>query len=163
MRRRDRHRAIGQRRAAFVDEPRQRKLLKTAMIEKLTLGVAHEHANFPVLDRVAGGFLVADAVGYRPPPPGAVAEAPLNAADPPICRVELSALADAIDIVNAYAETAHTVADLTELRDAATAASLKRWGRAPWCCSPDPDPDAEQTEAEPDIAAEWAAAGGHYR
>ncbi|MER6048396.1 hypothetical protein ABT168_13205 [Streptomyces sp. NPDC001793] len=75
--------------------------------------------------------------------------------------MEPSALADAIDIVNAYAETAHTVADLTELHDAATAASFKRWGRAPWCCSPAPDP--EQTEAEPDIAAEWAAAGGHYR
>ncbi len=78
------------------------------------------------------GHVLADAVGYRPPPPGAVAEALLKgAADKPICRVEPAALADAIDVVNAYAGTAHTAADLAELHDAEAAASIKSWGRAP--------------------------------
>ncbi|MGY1548284.1 hypothetical protein [Streptomyces sp. MN6] len=107
------------------------------------------------------GHVLADAVDYRPPPPEAVVEALLKgAADKPICRVEPAVLADAIDVVNAYAATAHTAADLAELHEAAAAASIKRWGRAPWCCSPVPDP--KQIEAEPDIAAEWAAAGGHH-
>ncbi len=106
------------------------------------------------------GHLLADTTGYRPPSPGAVAEALLKGAvDKSICRVEPAALADAVDVVNAYAGTAHTVADLTESHDAATTAFTKRWGHAPWCCSPDP----ERIEDEPDIAAEWAAVGGHRR
>ena len=104
--------------------------------------------------------VLADAVGYQPPPPETVAEALLKgAAGKPVCRVEASVLTAAIDTVNAYAGTEHTSAGLAELHDAATAAFTQRWGYAPWCCSPDPDP--EQTEAEPDVAAEWAAVGGH--
>ncbi|WP_167538398.1 hypothetical protein [Streptomyces albofaciens] len=46
--------------------------------------------------------------------PAAQAEALLKgAADKPVCRVEPAALADAVDIVNAYARIAYTVADLT--------------------------------------------------
>ncbi|MEU3353073.1 hypothetical protein [Streptomyces sp. NPDC037389] len=94
------------------------------------------------------------AISVAPRPPEAVVEALLKGAtDSPICRVEPAVLADAIDVVNAYAETAHTTAELAELHDAAAAASIKRWGRARWCCSPDLDP--EQIEDEPDIAAEW--------
>lgn len=121
--------------------------------EEVARALFREHAGFD-------GHLLADATGYRPPSPGAVAEALLKgAADKPICRVEPAALADAVDVVNAYAGTAHTVADLTELHDAATTAFTKRWGHAPRCCSP----DSEQIEDEPDIAAEWAAVGVHHR
>lgn len=101
--------------------------------------------------------VLADAVGYRPPSPEAVVEALLKgAADKPICRVAPTVLTAAVDVVNTYAATEHTATGMVELHDAAKAAFTKRWGHAPWCCSPDPVP--EQTEAEPDIATQWSAA-----